>query len=591
MCDSNPMFVRILHYVFAYLLLFATGMAAADAAGSGGEAEFRLRLVVDAPSWLRETLQSGLDISRWQTYGNMTLPLLQSLVHDARAQALEAAATEGYYNAQVDITIGEPQQGVRSVRLQVRPGEPARVANVSIALSGTRDPAAEARVRAQWPLAPGEIFRQSAWESAKNSALAELARMRYVGAAVAESRATVDPDRGSVDLTLALDPGPVFAFGKITVAGLSKYPEKTVTYLAPFKPGDPYTREDVEVFLRRLNATNYFASAQVVIDDNRNLAAAAPVRVSVIEAPTRRLEAGIGYSTDTLYRATAAWRDVNVFDSAWRFGSELRLESKSQRLGATVNLPARRDGWADSFDAAWTRSDIQNLITRGTVIDATRRSIDERRQAAFGLSYYFEQEQRESVAPDLARALFAHYDYTRRTTDDLLDPRTGLVAALRLGIGTPIVSTETFGHVVGQLAWFHAFTRHDNISLRGELGALLARSSDGIPQTLLFRTGGDTTVRGYAFNSLGVQKGSAIVGGRYYALASSEYTHWFADTWGLAAFVDTGNAADQVSGFRFATGYGIGGRVKSPIGPLRLDLARGQETREIRIHFSAGLAF
>jgi translocation and assembly module TamA len=583
--------IRIFECGFACLLLFATGAAAAQAALAGEEAEFRFQLVVDAPSRLRDMLQSGLDLSRWQTYENMTLPLLESLLRDARAQALEAAATEGYFNARVDITIEALQQGMRSVRLQLIPGEPARVANVSIALSGTQDPAAEARVRAQWSLAPGEMFRQPAWENAKSSALAELARTHYAGAAVAASRATIDPATNSADLALVLNPGPAFAFGPVTVTGLSKYPAETVTYLAPFKPGDPYAREEVEVFLRRLNATNYFASTQVVVDDDRDLADAAPVRVSVIEAPTRRLEAGIGYSTDTLYRATAAWRDVNVFDSAWRLRTELRVESKLQQLGATLDLPARSDGWADSFDAAATHTDIQNLVTRGAVIGATRHRIDERRQPAFGLSYYFEQQLPDRAPPDLARALFARYEYTRRTTDDLLFPHTGAVAALRLGASAPGISTRSFGRMVAQLAWFHPFTRRDDIALRGELAAVLAHSSQGIPQALLFRTGGDTTVRGYAFESLGVQKGSAIVGGRYYALASAEYTHWFADTWGVAAFIDTGNAADQPGGFRFATGYGIGARVKSPIGPFRLDLARGQDTGEIRVHFSVGLAF
>lgn len=586
------MTIRILHCTFAYLLLhLAMGAAAADAAAAGEEPEFRFRLVVDAPSRLRDTLQSGLDISRWQTYENMTLPLLQSLVREARLQTLEAAATDGYYNAQVDITIEEVQQGMRNVRLQVKLGEPVRVESVSIALRGTQDPAAEARVRARWSLTKGEIFRQTAWETEKNRALAELARTRYVGAAVAESRAIVDPGRNTADLTLVLDPGPSFAFGQVTVTGLSKYPEETVTYLLPFKPGDPYTREQIEVFLRRLNATNYFASAQTIVDDNRDLADAAPVRVSVIEAPTRRLELGIGYNTDTLYRATAAWRDVNIFDSAWRLNSELRLESKLQRLGTTVDLPARSDGWADSFDATGTRTDIQNLVTRGVVFEATRRSIDERRQPAFGLSNYYEQQQPEDAPPDLARALLARYEYTRRSTDDFLFPRFGTVAALRLGASVPGVSTEAFGRAVGQLAWFHAFSRSDDFAVRGELGAVLARTSQGIPQPLLFRTGGDTTVRGYAFESLGVQKGGAIVGGRYYALASTEYTHWFDDTWGMAAFIDAGNAADQLDGFRLATGYGIGARVKSPIGPLRLDVARGLETREIRVHFSAGLAF
>jgi translocation and assembly module TamA len=40
-----------------------------------------------------------------------------------------------------------------------------------------------------------------------------------------------------------------------------------------------------------------------------------------------------------------------------------------------------------------------------------------------------------------------------------------------------------------------------------------------------------------------------------------------------------------------AVGVGAGVRVRTPIGPLRLDLAYGERTRAVRVHFSAGLAF
>ena len=584
--------VTIFKYAFAYLMLLGSTVTVAAVTGiEGGEPEFRFRLVVEAPARLRDVLAGGLDLSRWQGYEHMTVSLLESLVRVAREQALEAAATEGYYNAQVDIVIEESQPALRVVRLRVATGDPARVESVSLALTGSRDQAAEARVRLTWALSPGEIFRQPVWEDAKKKAVAELARTRYLGAAIAESRATVDPGRNTAHLALTLDPGPAFAFGPVTVTGLAKYPPETVTYLAPFKAGDPYTRESLEIFLRRLNATNYFASTQVVVDDDPNQAHAAPVHVSVLEGRSRRLDAGVGYSTDTLFRATAAWRDVNIFDSAWRLRSELRVESKVQQLSTALELPARADGWADSLDAAATRTDNQKLVTRGVTLGVTRRSIDERRQPAFGLSYYYEQQRPDNAQPDLARALFARYEFTRRTTDDLVFPRTGTVAALRVGVSAPGLSTETFGRMVGQYHAFHSLTRRDDVAVRAELGAVLARSARGIPQALLFRTGGDTTVRGYAFESLGVQRGSAIVGGRYYALASAEYTRWLADNWGLAAFIDSGNAVDNLSSFRLATGYGFGARVKSPIGPFRLDVARGRDTREIRIHVSAGLAF
>jgi translocation and assembly module TamA len=120
---------------------------------------------------------------------------------------------------------------------------------------------------------------------------------------------------------------------------------------------------------------------------------------------------------------------------------------------------------------------------------------------------------------------------------------------------------------------------------------VLASTRDGIPSPLLFRTGGDTTVRGYAFESLGVKLGNAIVGGRYYAVGSTELIRWIGESWGLATFIDAGNATDEISNFHFAVGYGAGVRVRTPLGPFRLDVAYGRDSHEVRLHFSVGLSF
>jgi translocation and assembly module TamA len=153
------------------------------------------------------------------------------------------------------------------------------------------------------------------------------------------------------------------------------------------------------------------------------------------------------------------------------------------------------------------------------------------------------------------------------------------------------VSSRTFGRAVGKLAGFVPLGRNVDGILRAEAGTVLAETSSGIPQAMLFRTGGDTTVRGYAFESLGVKSGDAIVGGRYYGLASAEGVYWAWENVGIAAFVDAGNATDDLGNFRFALGYGLGGRARTPAGPLRLDVAYGQDTKEFRIHFSFGLTF
>jgi translocation and assembly module TamA len=88
-----------------------------------------------------------------------------------------------------------------------------------------------------------------------------------------------------------------------------------------------------------------------------------------------------------------------------------------------------------------------------------------------------------------------------------------------------------------------------------------------------------------------VKQGDAVVPGRYYALTSVEAIRWVTDLWGVAVFVDAGNAMDSLSNVHLALGYGIGARVRTPLGPFRLDLAYGQDEQQIRVHFSIGVSF
>jgi translocation and assembly module TamA len=108
---------------------------------------------------------------------------------------------------------------------------------------------------------------------------------------------------------------------------------------------------------------------------------------------------------------------------------------------------------------------------------------------------------------------------------------------------------------------------------------------------VLFRAGGDQSVRGYAYQELGVKLGDATVGARYLATASAEYDWWFKPPYGVAVFADAGNAADTVNDLKPKYGYGVGARWRSPVGPINVDVAYGQAVKKVRLHFSLGFTF
>jgi translocation and assembly module TamA len=237
--------------------------------------------------------------------------------------------------------------------------------------------------------------------------------------------------------------------------------------------------------------------------------------------------------------------------------------------------------------------DIQGEERLDWSLTGLRKLVLEDRESTQTLQFLDEEVQVEDGTEDRRHALFASQTWGWNTYDDPLLPRDGWGLRLQLGAAArAVLSTQDFArsHLQGNILL--PVRRGGTLQLRGELGVVFADTREGVPAAYLFRTGGSSSVRGYAFESLGVRVGDAVVGGRYLGVASVEYVHWLnrPQSWGAAVFVDAGDAVDELSDFDTAFGYGIGARWRSPVGVLALDIAYGEQVEEWRVHFSASIA-
>jgi translocation and assembly module TamA len=569
--------------------------AAAGETVRHAEDAIRYRVEIAAPEGVADAVRSAVDLVRWQDYEDMTEDLFDLLARDAVPQAKEAAATQGYFSAGIDVKVDRSTRPAH-VQIVVTAGKPTIVQSVAIEVDGPANDSPEGRaaigkLRESWLLPKGDTWKQETWTAAKRLAAGTLAASPYAAARIAASEARIDPPLATADLSLTLDSGPPFRIGRIDVQGLQRYSPELVRNFANVQPGDLYSADKVDDYVRRLLASNYFASVQATIDNDVAHADAATVTLSVIEAPTKRFEFGAGYSTDTQYRVSAAYSDVDLDDKGLQLWTSARIESKIQQVDVRFVRPPTPTGWIDTYGAGVQRTDIENLVTRTAAVTVRRRAIDERRTPAFGIGFYANDQAPQGAPKESSHALYVDGEYTWRNVDNILEPTRGWMANVQLGYGIPGASTEQFGRTIGRIVGWWPVTRDNQLVARLDAGAVIAQSRVGIPSNFLFRTGGDTTVRGYAFESLGVQQGDAIVGGRYYWVGSVEMVHWINQSWGVAAFVDAGNAKDKVSELTPAYGYGIGARLRTPIGPFRLDVAYGEQDRSVRLHFSVGLTF
>ncbi|HET7197995.1 MAG TPA: autotransporter assembly complex family protein [Burkholderiales bacterium] len=570
-------------------------LAALAFAGHARAASLEYRVAIDAPAPLAALLERGLSLMRWRDDPDMNAERLRRLVDDSVNEARETAATEGYFAARVSSTIdssGEPWV----VRLKVEPGERARVADVEIRFTGPISADGEARpviarARQNWALRRGQPFRQEDWEAAKRDAVREVTSWRYASAHVGASEARVDPKTASVHLTVEIASGPPFRFGALDLSGGRRYHDALAANLAPFKPGDVYDRDKLVLYQQRLLESGYYASVQAEIDPNPALADAAPLHVSLLEANSQRVEGGVSYNTDVGARLEGRYGNMDIFDSAWRYRTGLRLDRKIQDLRFDFDSPPRPGGVWENYFAAANEQNIEGEVTRQLSTGVSHNFGAGPTPAALIVSGHTEDQRIGDVVADTRYAIYFGARGQLRRTDALVSPRRGFVVGVEVG-GTPdMLSSRPFLRGVANATLFFPIGHSADLVLRGQAGAVLSNSREGIPSNFLFRTGGDQSVRGYAFESLGIAQDGAIVGGRRLLVGSAEYIFWITDSWGVATFVDAGNAWD--SGVRpdLAKGYGVGGRFRTPIGPVRADIAYGEQTGEFRLHFSVGYSF
>ena len=499
---------------------------------------------------------------------------------------------EGYFDPRLTLS-GPPDALV----LTVEPGERTLVESIQIHVDG---PLSDDRRRAlenAWPLKAGQPFRQTDWEEAKERLLLDLMERDFPAARLTTSEALVDADRHRAALTLSLESGPPYRFGILHVEGLSRYsPSLVARYNTGLTPGAPYSEAILRDLQSTLENTPYFSTVLVKPD----LAASeaqpdgsrmAPVTVSLREEAPHRVGLGAGISSNTGLRLEANFETADFLNRAWQFSSGLRLEQRKQSLYADVFLPPSQHSdptqrYRYAFGLLLENSDIQDLRLKTASFGVNRQQEWRGIDLTLSLGYLAEQQNPWHRPKEHTRALTVNSIWNWYT------PYTeGARVATQLQVGSALkpISSQNFIRFYGrQHVTFHLNRQH-TLNLRAEGGIVLADSRRGIPQNFLFRAGGSNSVRGYAYQSLGVKEGNATLGGRYLVTVSGELIHWLSGTpWGIALFADAGNANDDKKAFHLQTGYGIGARWNSPAGPLGIDLAYGDQWR---LHFAFSIPF
>ena len=537
-----------------------------------------------------------------------------SLERRLRREAGELLATEGYFSPQVELLDRDD-----GLVLHVEPGPQAHIGRVHIEIRSALANERRQQLIDEWSLPTAAVFRQTAWDNAKQGLLRELMAVDHAGARLLSSQAEVDVEAARVDLHLVYDAGPRYRYGEIRILGLQRYPATLVERFNDLVfPGQPYRHEDLLAVQAALQNTPFFSSASVelerstatedklveedqvkevegvedVLEKPQEEAQQVPVIINLRERAPFNIALGAGYSSNTGARVEGNFRNADFLGRAWELDTGARIEQLQQSVYADIFFPPDGQRRRDSVGAVAQRSDIQGLEIQRVALAASRVQVRGSIEQRLGINWQHERQTPNGQPASTNQALTATVGWVWRHAEDPLDASEGIVANLQLAAASKtLLSDQNFVRSYFRYSQGIPLGKSDALLLRGELGATFAESSQGIPQDYLFRAGGTNSVRGYAYQSLGVQEGSATLGARYLVTVSAEYTHWFEDQWGMALFADAGQAADNRDVFKLAPGYGVGARYKSPVGPLAIDVAWGQLDNAVRMSFSLAVPF
>lgn len=554
-----------------------------------------LTVEVSAPDELKALLVQHLDSARaarlGETFDAWEIARLQ---RQSEQTAHELLATEGYFSPQVD-SAAEWVDGDWRMTCDVKPGPRTTVRTLSVNFEGAvREDAAwlRDRVERSVTLQPGMPFRQADWSAAKLAVLRPLLAERFPAARLAASEARIDPAAHAADLSLSVDSGPAFFYDTPSVKGAVRYPVSIVHHLNPTRSGKPYRQQDLLDYQAALEMSGYYAQATVRVVPDPARAAAVPIEVEVIERPARVFSVGAGASTDTGARVQAGWQHRNLAGQGLRLKLDARLETARQSGAAELAWPRNAKGYENSLGAHLRHEDIEGQETRSWLVAARRKRVDGPIDVSLSLQYQTETQEVGNVVRARNQALTATYAWTKRSVGRAFYPRRGYVLTLQGGGAVEsLLSDTTFARLYVRHTQYFRAGDNGRLVLRGEWGSVLADTRDGIPTDFLFRAGGDNSVRGYAYQSLGRTLAGGVASVRHLATGSVEYNHFFSGDWGVAVFVDAGDAADTPGALSPVFGYGVGARYRSPVGPINLDLAYGEATDEFRLHFSLGVSF
>ncbi len=547
---------------------------------------------------LREKLQKVSQAFSLKDHPPATIGQLQRRAKGDEQSMRTVLQSEGYYAAEVETEL-EPSESGTLLLFRVQRGALFQFRQVTLEYVG-QEPGQALPPDVPLRLDPGEEADAAEVANEERYVVAALKREGYPFAKPARRSVRIDRDAARIDLVIRIDPGPIARYGPVTVSGLKDLDERFVRRRIDWRRGRTFDAKRLQDLEEDLVRMGMFSSVRITLGDELDPDGELPILIDLRERRPRSIRLGVNYRSDVGLGGRVSWQHRNLFGGGENLdisfeGSE--LEYVQQSVFTRHDFLRPRQALVVDVRIAEERPDAYiSRNVQSSVALVPRLSRELRLMGGVGYRFgYVEQfeSDRYSILGLLSGVMWD-------SREDRLDPDEGQVMGLSVVPSADTSSDLRFLQSVFEGRTFYPLRRHPRLiaAFRLQVGSIGGAEQFDIPADLRFYSGGGGSVRGYEYQTIGPIVEGVPVGGIGQLELSVELRSQMTRTLGAVLFADGGQVYDKpypTPDRELQWGAGVGARIYTPMGPLRLDVAFPLNRRDIddsfQFYLSVGQAF
>lgn len=532
--------------------------------------------LLGAPEGKTETLLSGLSIVRQQDSDRLSDRHILKLHEQTETELKQMLQVYGYYNVSITSKLKQSGADKWQADYQLNLGPQVTLDKVEVSIIGEASDDSEfKKLIADFPIKQGEALNHEEYAAAKKSLLRLAAERGYFDGVWTTHKIEVNSQLNTASIYLDYNSGLRYSFAKIQFPPTVLTPSLLMR-LTPIKQGQPYLASQVLKLRNNLTNSGYFDAVSVttLIDERHD--GEVPLAITFLPDAKQRYTASVGFGTDSGPRLGLGWENRYVNKRGHRLSANALFSQVTNSLAMDYRMPFWSEtisdiGFNSEYKQQNTDTSDSTSFAVGSYYKTKRWGWDET-----GTLKLLQENYNVSDDDDTSLLLIPSISWSKIWADNAIYTKQGGRLSLSLsGASDSVLSDTTFGQMVLRGKYIHSVTENGRFITRGTLGVTEVNDFNQLPSSLRFFAGGDTSIRGFDFESLGpLGSDGKVEGGRYLAVGSVEYEQMIVGNWGAAIFSDFGNALNSWKDpLEYSVGVGV--RWRSPIGLIRVDVAAG----------------